>query len=170
MPCPSRRSLFYRCSPPPFVFAGKLPAGATLDDIFADYSNSTKNQAAARASLSAIAASYGLKHVAYEAGPGWDVGTQTNLANFIIAQRKLPMKQIVMDDVASWVANGGGEYNHFSLAGLYSRFGQWGHVEHYFNRCGTPELARSYQTCCPLSPCACLSPLPLTRSSRNFAA
>lgn len=132
---------------------GKLAAGATLEQIYADYANSTANQAASRAQLAAIAKSYGLKLVAYEAGPGWDVGTQTNLANFIIAQRMAPMKGLVSADVLSWVASGGEEYNHFSLGGLYSRFGQWGHVEHYFNvttpkYCAVQELAGDAPTSC----------------------
>lgn len=123
-------------------------ANATTSDIYADYRNSTASQAAARAELVAIAAAYGLKLVGYEGGPGWDVGQTANLANYIIAQRLAPMKAVVVDDVRAWQATGAYEYNHFALGGLYSRFGQWGHVEHYFNQttpknCAILELAGS---------------------------
>jgi len=71
--------------------------------------------------------------MSYEGGPGWNVGTMTNLGNYIIAQRHAPMKDVLMNDVAGWEAAGGNSYNHFTLSGLYSRSGQWGHTEHYFN-------------------------------------
>lgn len=125
---------------------------ATLDDIYADYRNDTAKQAASRAELAAVAAQWGLKLVAYEAGPGWNVGTTTNLANYIIAQRMAPMKAVVLNDVTAWAAAGGGEYNHFSLAGYYSRFGQWGHAEHYFNQTTPKTCAVLEATGSPLPP------------------
>jgi hypothetical protein len=56
--------------------------------------------------LAGIAASYGLKLLAYEAGPGWTVGTTTQLSNFIIAQRLAGMKAVTVGDVAGWAAAG----------------------------------------------------------------
>ena len=50
------------------------------------------------------------------------------------------MRDLVLADVAGWAAGGAsrGAYNHFSLAGLPSRYGQWGHMEHIFNT-STPK-------------------------------
>ena len=74
---------------------------------------------------------FGIKVVAYEAGPGWSVGDTKNLQSFILAQRMAPMRQIVVNDVVSWAAAGPNmaAYNHFSLVGMPSRFGMWGHAE-----------------------------------------
>ena len=132
----------------------KFP-NATLDAIYADYLNDTAKQAPARAELAAIAAQWGLKLVAYEAGPGWNVGTTTNLANYIIAQRMAPMKDVVLNDITAWVAAGGAEYNHFSIAGSYSRFGQWGHCEHYFNQT-TPKFCAILEATGATLPPACV--------------
>ena len=110
-----------------------MPEGASLDAIYADYRNDTSKQAASRAALATVAQAWGLQFVSYEGGPGWNVGTMTNLGSYIIAQRHTPMKAIVENDVTAWAAAGGNSYNHFTAAGLYSRSGQWGHVEHYFN-------------------------------------
>jgi hypothetical protein len=41
--------------------------------------NSSDNQRAVRQQMANLAAHWGLKLVAYEAGPGWDVGDMTDL-------------------------------------------------------------------------------------------
>jgi hypothetical protein len=125
-----------------------------IPSIYRCYANDTANQAAARGVLAGIAASYGLKLLAYEAGPGWDVGTTTQLSNFIIAQRLAGMKAVTVGDVAGWAAAGGDVYNHFSLGGLYSRFGQWGHFEHFYNTT-TPKYCAVLETTGSPAPDAC---------------
>ena len=110
-----------------------LKTPMTLEQIFADYRNSTATQAKARAELASIASFWGLKLVAYEAGPGWSVGATINVGQYIIAQRMEEMRDIVSGDVAAWAAAGGDAYNHFGMLGLASRYGMWGHAEHQFN-------------------------------------
>ena len=110
-----------------------LKAPMTLAQVYAEYANSTATQAKARAELAAIARAWGLKLVAYEAGPGWSVGNMANLGQYILAQRFAPMRGVTAADVQAWADAGGDAYNHFSMSGLPSRFGQWGHVEHFFN-------------------------------------
>ncbi len=112
---------------------GALKTPMTLDQIFEDYRNSTATQAKARAELAGIAASWGLKLVAYEAGPGWDVGKTDNVGTYIVAQRMAPMRKIVSDDVQAWADAGGDAYNHFAMCGDSSRYGMWGHVEWLFS-------------------------------------
>lgn len=119
-------------------FGGDAPANATLAQIYESYENSTATQAIARQELTAIAKAYGIKHTAYEGGPGWNVGSKTNLGSFILAQRFAPMRQVVVNDVQAWAAAGGDAYGHFSLVGDYSRYGMWGHAEHFFNT-STPK-------------------------------
>jgi len=50
-------------------------------------------------SLGDLAKSYGLKLMAYEAGPGWSVGSTTDVENVITAHRDPAMQQIVVDDI-----------------------------------------------------------------------
>lgn len=64
------------------------------------------------------------------------------------------MKAIVTADVRAWAASGGAEYNHFALAGLYSRYGQWGHVEHMFNAT-TPKYCAVLDAAGAPLPAAC---------------
>jgi len=112
----------------------------TLDAVFAEFANSTATQAAPRAAFAALAAELGVKVVAYEAGPGWGVGSMNNLGAFIVAQRLAPMRALTAGDVAAWAAAGGAAdaYNHFSLSGKPARFGMWGHAENFFNQ-STPK-------------------------------
>ena len=131
---------------------GAKTPNMTIDDVFASYANSTAQQAPARVELAAVAAHWGLRLVAYEAGPGWSVGDKTNLGTFIIAQRLAPMRAITRGDVAAWAAAGGDAYNHFSLSGLASRFGMWGHAEHFFNTSTPKWCAVLDATGAPLTP------------------
>jgi len=110
-----------------------LKTPMTFDQVYAEYRNSTANQAKSRAELAAIASYWGLKLVGYEAGPGWSVGNMANLGQYILAQRFAAMRSVTSEDVQAWADAGGDAYNHFAMAGLPSRFGQWGHVEHFFN-------------------------------------
>lgn len=106
---------------------GPTPA---LDDIYASFRNDSDAQYASRARLAAVAASWGLKLLAYEAGPGWNVGETTGVGEWILAQRFAEMRQVLKYDVeTSWAPAGGGAYNCFSLAGDYTRYGMWGFVE-----------------------------------------
>ena len=106
--------------------AAPLKTPETYDQIYEGYRNSTAQQAAPRAALAAIAQYWGLKLVAYEAGPGWGVGDTDNVGNFIVAQRLAPMRAVTAGDVQGWADAGGDAYNHFSMTGLASRFGMWG--------------------------------------------
>lgn len=92
----------------------------TVDDVFAAYTASTASQAKARADFNALGAYWGLKVLAYEGGPGWDVGQTTALTSYILAQRMPPMRGIIQADVAGWAAAGPqmDVYNHFAMAGL----------------------------------------------------
>jgi len=112
----------------------------TLDQIYADYDSSTAGLAARHKQYNDIATQWGLKVVAYEAGPGWNVGSTQNLQNYILAQRFAPMRKVTVGNVEAWAAAGPAmaAYNHFSLSGLASRFGMWGHVESFFNQ-STPK-------------------------------
>jgi hypothetical protein len=87
------------------------------------------------APIHAIAAQYNVKVVAYEAGPGWGVGTATSVGQYILAGRMKQMRALTAQNVQAW-ANFGpymDVYNHFSIAGQPSRYGMWGHAETYFN-------------------------------------
>jgi hypothetical protein len=110
---------------------GPTPA---LEDIYASYRNDSDSQLGLRTQLAQVAAAWGLKLVAYEAGPGWNVGETTGVGAWILAQRFAEMRQVIKYDVeTSWAAAGGGTYNAFSLTGQYSRYGQWGFTENTFN-------------------------------------
>ena len=76
------------------------------------------------------------------------------MAAYIVAQRHAPMKAVLLNDVTAWAAAGGAEYNHFSLAGYYSRFGQWGHVEHFYNL-STPKYCAVLEATGSPQPPAC---------------
>jgi hypothetical protein len=129
-----------------------LKAPMALAQVYAEYANSTATQAKARAELAAIARAWGLKLLAYEAGPGWAVGNMANLGQYILAQRFAPMRSVTSSDVQAWADAGGDAYNHFSMSGLPSRFGQWGHVEHFFNQ-STPKWCAVLDTTgYPLTP------------------
>jgi hypothetical protein len=108
----------------------------TLDQIYAAYASSTASLAARHKQFNDIATQWGLKVVAYEAGPGWDVGSTQNVGNYILAQRYAPMRNVTVYDVKTWAGAGPAmdAYNHFSLSGLASRYGMWGHVESFFNQ------------------------------------
>lgn len=116
-------------------FGGNAKPGMSIDDVFAEYINSTATQATARAAMNVLGEYWGLKVTAYEAGPGWSVGTTTSLSSYILAQRMKPMRAIVNGDVAAWAAAGShmDAYNHFALSGLMSEYGMWGHTETMFN-------------------------------------
>ena len=84
----------------------------SFDQIYADYTNSSDQLLAVRQEMVALAASYGLKHTSYEAGPGWNVGTENSMGNYIIAQRLAPMRDVWKHDLlASWEVAGGDIYN-----------------------------------------------------------
>lgn len=106
----------------------------TFDQIYADYKNDSMTQFPTRQQFVSIANYWGLKLVGYEAGPGWSVGKTDSLANYIIAQRLAPMRDVVTNDILnSWQAAGAQEYNYFALSGYASKYGQWGATESYFN-------------------------------------
>lgn len=138
------------------AYYGNQPfANSTIDDIYFGYMNSSDSQYASRTALAAIANYWGLKLVAYEAGPGWNVGDTAGVNTTIIAQRLYPMRKVVKYDIeTSWIPAGGNEYNYFSLTGYYSRFGQWGSTEHFFNTttpkyCGILDLTNEEGTPLP---------------------
>jgi hypothetical protein len=159
-------------SPPPTHPGSHAGALQTFDEIYADYKNSSDQLLSVRKELVAIAESFGLKHTSYEAGPGWNVGNENSLGNYIIAQRLAPMRDVWKYDLLnSWAAAGGDIYHQFSLFGevracplficalhatillllvtsrahpaeQYSRFGMWGSAENFFNT-STPKVSRS---------------------------
>jgi hypothetical protein len=108
----------------------------TFNQIYAAYNSSTSSQASLHKQYNDLATKYGIKVVAYEAGPGWNVGSMDNLQNYILAQRFAPMRYVTVGNVEAWAAAGPAmdAYNHFSLAGLASRYGMWGHVESFYNQ------------------------------------
>lgn len=115
-------------------FGGDAKANMTNDEIYASYKNSSDTQFKTRQAYAQLAAAWGLKLVAYEAGPGWSVGDMSGVGQFILSQRFAPMRDVVNYDVqSSWVPAGGGDYNYFSLAGYASRYGMWGAAESFFN-------------------------------------
>lgn len=115
-------------------FGGNAVANMTIDEIYADYKNASDQLLPVREAMVALASSWGLKHTSYEAGPGWNVGTENSMSNYIIAQRLAPMRQVWTYDVkSSWEVAGGDIYNQFSLFSSYSRYGMWGAAENFFN-------------------------------------
>ena len=110
--------------------AKALGPAPTADAIYDSYRNDSDAQLGSRAELAAVARYWGLKLVAYEAGPGWSVGETTGVGAWILAQRGYQMRDVVKYDVeASWAPAGGEAYNCFSLSGDYSRYGMWGFAE-----------------------------------------
>jgi hypothetical protein len=130
----------YATSTPGYFGGEDAGANMTLDEIFAEYANSTVNGLADRKAMNALGDDFGIKIVADEAGPGWSVGDLKNVQAFIVAQRKPQMRQIVVNDVAAWASAGSNmaAYKHFAMVGMPSRFGMWGHAEDMWNQ-STPK-------------------------------
>jgi hypothetical protein len=137
-------------------FGGDAVAGMTIEEIYADYKNASDQLLPVRKEMVALAASWGIKHTSYEAGPGWNVGTENSMGNYLIAQRLPPMRDVWKYDVlSSWAVAGGDIYNQFSLFGAYSRFGMWGAAENFFNistpkYCGAMDVINA-----PAPPAGC---------------
>jgi len=133
-------------------YGGGAPANATTDQIIESYLESTIDQISMWERLSAVASFWGIKLTAYEAGPGWNVGSTVNVGGFIVAQRVPPMRASVVRNVEAWAAVGGAEYNYFSLCGEPSRYGMWGALENFFNQ-STPKFCAAVDTTgYPLTP------------------
>ncbi len=106
-----------------------------------------------RSELASIAAYWGIKLCSYESGPGWNVGNTAGVNTTILAQRFYPMRDVVKYDIeTSWIPAGGADYNFFGMTGAYSRYGQWGATENFFNLT-TPKF-------CALLDLKDVSPLP----------
>lgn len=130
---------FYGMATAGYYGGNNVVANMTLDEIYGQYKRDSDTLKPARVAMVQLAAAYGLKMTAYEAGPGWDVGKMDSVGNFIIAQRLAPMRDVYRYDLeSSWIPAGGDLYNQFSLLGSYSRFGMWGAAEHFFNT-STPK-------------------------------
>jgi hypothetical protein len=134
-------------------FGGNPTPNMTMEQIYLEYTNSSINQLATRTTFAKIAAYWSIKLLGYEAGPGWSVGKTDSLANYIVAQRMSPMREVVNNDVLnSWQVAGGQEYNYFSLAGYASKYGMWGAAESYFNATTPKYCAILDLTGTPLPP------------------
>jgi hypothetical protein len=141
---------FYGISVAGYYGGDKIVANMTIDDVYANYKNGSDALVSERMAMVALANKWGLKFTAYESGPGWNVGTTDSVAAFIMAQRFAQMRDVYKYDVlTNWVPLGGDVYNQFSLAGYYSRYGQWGSIEHMFNT-STPKY------------CACMDIMQVT--------
>jgi hypothetical protein len=80
--------------------------------------------------LNLLAADFGLKLVAYEAGPDNGGGSTDNIGNRIRANRIPEMGDLLRYDfIDSWFNLGGDLYMYLEVAGAYSRWGCWGQTE-----------------------------------------
>lgn len=135
------------------TYYGSQPfSNTTVDEMYTLYVNDSDKQLAMRTQFAEIAAAYGLQLVAYEGGPGWNVGTTTGVGTAILAQRFAPMRGVARHDFqTNWQPLPNAvEYNCFSLAGLHSRYGQWGMIEDLKNAstpryCAVLDLTGSTQ-------------------------
>lgn len=124
---------------------GSAPAAATVDDIIDTLRRSSDGQRANTQAIAAVARQYGLKLVAYEGGPGDNVGSQTALANRIRAHRDPRMQELVRRDIQqNWTPLGGELHMYLEITSAYSRYGCWGLNEDILNL-DTPKLRGVYE-------------------------
>ncbi len=75
--------------------------------------------------------SLGLPLVAYEGGQHF-VGSGTNAVNFYVAANRNPrMKDVYLQYLDDWFAQGGGLFMHYAGCGLGGQYGSWGSKEWY---------------------------------------
>lgn len=73
----------------------------------------------------------GLPLITYEGGQHF-VGSGTNAVNFYVAANRNPrMKQVYLQYLNDWFAQGGGMFMHYSSCGLGGQYGSWGAKEWY---------------------------------------
>ena len=135
-------------------FGGSARANMSIDDALLEYAIDSAASAELLAPIHAIAAAYGVKVLAYEAGPGWAVGNTQSLGSYIMAHRMAPMRDILRTHVGVWAGMGPqmDAYNHFALVGKPSQSGMWGHAETFFNQSTPKWCAVLDATGTPLTP------------------
>lgn len=84
----------------------------------------------------ALARRHGLKLEAYEGG-GHDTSAHfpaahqdAMAARFAAAHRHPRMREVYDEYLALWIASGGGPFAHYNDIGPWSKYGQWGALEH----------------------------------------
>ncbi len=94
--------------------------------------------------LKYVADDYGLRLVAYEAGPDNGGNDTRNIGNRIRANRLPEMGELMKRDfVENWLPLGGGLYMYLEVVSAYSRYGCWGHTEDAANL-KTPRFRAVY--------------------------
>ena len=91
----------------------------------------------------AVADQHQLDLIAYEGGQhlvghGGVENNEAIMELFIAANRDPRMETIYRTYLDGWRAQGGELFAHFSLAGAYSKWGNWGALE-YINQPGSPK-------------------------------
>jgi hypothetical protein len=103
---------------------------ATIPDVLANMLASSNASVTKTQQNKATANLYGLKLFAYEGGP--DNRNTSNVGIQIEANRDAGMGPLVEHHlVDNWFGQGGDMFGYFSLAGYYSRNGDWGATEDY---------------------------------------
>lgn len=103
---------------------------ATIPDVLANMLASSNASVTKTQQNKATANLYGLKLFAYEGGP--DNRNTSNVGIQIEANRDAGMGPLVEHHIVdNWFGQGGDMFGYFSLAGYYSRNGDWGATEDY---------------------------------------
>jgi hypothetical protein len=117
----------------PYIWNDDLPIASLtqnqwFDSVMARVLTEKHNQiAAAHQAVRTL----GLPLVTYEGGQHF-VGTGTNAVNFYVAANQNPrMKQVYLQYLNDWFAQGGGLFMHYSSCGLGGQYGSWGAKEWY---------------------------------------
>ncbi len=80
----------------------------------------------------AVANSWGLKSLLYEAGSDTGGGDTTNIANKIAAERAPGMKDVMIHDMRdNWFPLGGDLVMYLAVSSGYNRYGSWGLTDDY---------------------------------------
>ena len=102
----------------------------TTDEIFSLLSDSLKKIKEYSEKYSAIAHSYGLKHIAYEGGLDMGQGKHSLEAK-IAASYDPRMQDVLFRYLALWYGCGGKLFIYYNLASPYGQHGQWGLTENF---------------------------------------
>lgn len=132
-------SRLYAIAKTQYFDTGAARADATVDDVIDVLRRSSDGQRGNTQAIAAVAQQYGVKLIAYEGGPGDNVGSTTGLANRIRAHRDPRLRELVRRDLLeNWYPLGGDLHMYLELSSAYSRFGCWGLNEDVIDR-NTPK-------------------------------
>lgn len=127
-------TFFYAIAKDGYFGYDKGVTGESIDSILTKFRADSDSTLAVTRGYKSLADQWGLQLFCYEGGPGYEIGTRTNLANRITAARDPRMREIVSHHIAdNWLSTGAGLFMYFAQSGKVSRYGQWGAIEDITN-------------------------------------